>query len=111
MSIQGIEISYSVERIDIEDRYEIVMDVQLETNVPVPAVLTTVNIPQRSTENPLRAGESFIATVTLTNKGLITAEDVQLLMPENAEPLVFEPLINEPFDLPAQSSNTIPVKI
>ena len=111
LSIQGIEISYSVERIDIEDRYEIVMDVQFETNVPVPAVLTTVNIPQRSIENPLRAGESFIATATLTNKGLITAEDVQLLMPENAEPLVFEPLINEPFDLPAQSSKTIPVKI
>ena len=111
LSMQGIEISYSVEKIDIEDRYEIVMDLQFETNVPVPVVLTTVNMPQRSTENLLKAGESFMATATLTNKGLITAEDVQLLMPENAEPLVFEPLINEPFDLPAQSSKIIPVKI
>lgn len=111
LSMQGIKISYSVERIEIEDKYEIVMETQFETNIPVPVILTTISMPQRSTNDLLRKGESFIATATLTNKGLIAAQDVQLLMPENTQPLIFEPFINEPFDLPAQSSKIIPVKI
>ncbi len=50
--------------------------------------------------------------VTLTNRGLITAKDVQLLLPEGLKALVYDQLDNnEPFHLTPGQSVQIPVRI
>lgn len=90
LSYEAINIDWKVEETEIQDEYEIKTNVKFETQVPVPVVELTV--PDRIYTEDLREGESLIFNATLTNKGLITAKDVQLLLPENVTSWRFEPI-------------------
>ena len=90
LSYEAINIDWKVEETEIQDEYEIKTNVKFETQVPVPVVELTV--PDRIYTENLRKGESLIFNATLTNKGLITAKDVQLLLPENVTSWRFEPI-------------------
>ncbi len=109
LSYQAIEVSWKVEETQIEDEYEINTDIQFETNVPVPIVV--MDLPSSIPAEDLQSGESLIFNITLSNKGLIAAEDVQLLMPTGFSTFSFEPMIQGPFELPAQSAITVPIKV
>lgn len=109
LSFNAIKCSFAVEETVVTDEYEIVTTVEFETNVPAPVVV--MNIPDRIAADELQPGESLMFNVTLINKGLITAEDVQLIMPTGFNSFVFEPMIQDPFDLKSQVSVTIPVKV
>lgn len=110
LSYEAITIDYKVEEIEIEDEYEVTTTVNYETNVPVPVVELTV--PSKVEAKSLPEGESVIFYATLTNKGLIAAQDVELLLPEGFKTLSFEALSHtEPFTLAPQQSVSIPVKI
>lgn len=110
LSIEAITIDWKVEETTVQDEYSIVTTVKYETNVPVPVVV--LSVPQRIEAKSLSVGESLIFYATLTNKGLITAEDVQFIAPEGFKTLLFEPLAyNEPFNLAPQQSVLIPVKV
>lgn len=90
LSYEAINIDWKVEETEIQDEYEIKTNVKFETQVPVPVVELTV--PERINTENLRKGESLIFNATLTNKGLIAAKDVQLLLPENVTSWRFEPI-------------------
>lgn len=90
LSYEAINIDWKVEETEIQDEYEIKTNVKFETQVPVPVVELT--IPDRIYTENLRKGESLIFNATLTNKGLIAAKDVQLLLPENVTSWRFEPI-------------------
>ena len=110
LSINGISTTWNVVETEVEDEYEITTDVQFETNVPIPVVL--LSIPDYIPVNDLNVGESLIFNATLTNKGLITAEDVQLQLPTDVDGLTFE-ILGEPkvFDLAPQQSKMIAVQV
>lgn len=110
LSIEAITIDWKVEETTIKDEYSIVTTVKYETNVPVPVV--ELSMPNSIDAKSLPEGESLIFYATLTNRGLITAEDVQLELPTGFRALVFEALSNnEPFSLAPQQSVLIPVKV
>ena len=110
LSNTGISTTWNVVETEVEDEYEITTDVQFETNVPIPVV--TLSMPKSIPAMELQQDESLIFNAVLTNKGLITAEDVELLLPTGFTTLSFEALSNtEPFDLVPQQSVSIPVKV
>lgn len=110
LSIQAIKVNWEVEETTVEDEYEIVTTVTFETNVPTPVV--ELNVPKRIAADELQEGESLIFYATLTNKGLITAKDAELLLPEGFTHLTFEPLAEYTgLTIAPQQAITIPVKV
>ncbi len=103
ISYQAISFSWNVVETTVEDSYIVDLNMEFETNVPVPVV--TITIPQSIPE--IGVGESFSFNVTLTNEGLITAQQVGLYLPENT-PYNFD-IFYTPSDLNAQQSIQIPV--
>lgn len=110
LSIEAITVDWRVEETTVQDEYSIVTTVKCETNVPVPVV--DLSVPNSIDAKNLAEGESLIFYATLTNKGLITAEDVQIELPTGFTALEFEALSsNEPFSLAPQQSVLIPIKV
>lgn len=110
LSYEAINIDWKVEETEIQDEYEIKTNVKFETQVPVPVVELTV--PDRIYTENLRKGESLIFNATLTNKGLITAKDVQLLLPENVTSWRFEPIgPGKANELAPGQSKEIPIRV
>ena len=110
LSYEAINIDWKVEETEIQDEYEIKTNVKFETQVPVPVVELTV--PDRINTEDLRKGESLIFNATLTNKGLIAAKDVQLLLPENVTSWRFEPIDpDKANELAPGQSKEIPIRL
>lgn len=106
----AITYNFVVEETEVKDEYKIVTKVVYETNVPVPCVV--LGVPERIDGDNMRAGESTLVYITATNKGLITALNVTVNIPENTDEWKFEALTSlEPFDLPSQQAVAIPVRI
>lgn len=110
ISISTVTVDWNVVETEVKDEYEIVTTVKYETNVPAPVV--EVIQPDTLFTDNLAVGESLVYYTTLTNHGLISAQQSQLELPKGLNNFRFEPLINaEPMDIPAKSSVTIPVKV
>lgn len=110
MGYTAITYNWNVEETEVEDEYKLVTKVNYETNVPMPVVV--LGVPEKIDGDNMKAGESTIIYITATNKGLITALNNQIVLPENTDEWKFEPLVSiEPADLPAQQSIVIPVRI
>lgn len=77
IAFQAITYSWEVIPTLIEDEYEITLITVFETNVPAPVV--TMNMPD--TLPALEYGEYFPFILTMTNEGLITAEEVAIDFP------------------------------
>ena len=106
----GVTYTWDVVPTEIEDEYKIVTKVEYETNVPVPCVI--IDLPEKIDGDNMAIGDKTIVNMTVTNKGLVTALDVTLNMPENTDEWMFEPLVSiDPFDLPAQQSIVVPIQI
>lgn len=110
LSYEAINIDWKVEETEIQDEYEIKTNVKFETHVPVPVVELTV--PERINTEDLREGESLIFNAILTNKGLIAAKDVQLLLPNDLKSLKFETIgTDEVINLAPKQSKSISVRV
>lgn len=109
LGINGISIDMRYESTEIEDEYSIVTTVKYETNVPIPVVETI--IPSRIAADELAEGESLLFNAVLTNKGLITAVNTQLILPESDDKYEITSLGVESIDLAPQQSVVIPVKV
>lgn len=109
LSIQGITITWNVEETEVEDKYEIVTTVTYETNVPIPVV--ELAIPSRIPVEELRVGESLMFNAILTNKGLVTAHQTQLDLPEGFNTLKFEAMKTGEFTIAPHEVVVIPVKV
>lgn len=104
LSFQAISYTWEVVPTEIEDNYEVQLVMKFETNVPVPVVVM-----EMPTEMPqLFNDETFTFLVTLTNKGLITAKDVELTLPQNDPEYVFVTNFSK-LDLLAQQAIQVPV--
>ena len=107
---QPITISWEVEETEVEDEYHIVTNVQYETNVPIPVV--KIDIPERIDGDNMAVGDAVLIDMKLTNLGLIKAENVIPLLPEDDEEWHFESMgMNEGFTLLPNDSVVIPIRI
>jgi len=103
---QLVNYSWSVFPTTIEDEYVIALEALFETTVPAPVI----TIEPASVDLRLMQGETMQVDFTITNHGLIKADDVHLEI--GAHPrYAFEPLVTEFGDLGAQESITVPVVI
>lgn len=108
LSFQAITYSWEVVETEVEDEYLLETIVKFETNVPTPVVEMT--IPKSIDTESLLVGESLIFNVILTNKGLITAKDVEVIVPKGMQSLTFEPLFNF-FEIKPQEAVMVPVTV
>ena len=83
------------------------LEATFETNVPVPVV--TIETPEEMPS--LAPGESIQIDATVTNHGMIAAEDVELLVPETTRYYTYHPATAKLGTLPAKSSITVPVTV
>ncbi len=103
INIRGIGVSYEVKESTVEDKYEIITKVTYETNVPVPVVEAIY-----PDELPLK---NHVFNIYVINKGLITAQDVTIAIPE-VEGVEFTILSENPIrNLAPQQSAVIPVRM
>ena len=110
LSYQAVSVSWDVEETEVEDEYNIVTTVTYETNVPMPVV--EMIVPDKIDAESLGEGESLIFYAVLTNKGLITAQNTDFSIPEEAGDFKWEPLLEvNGIQLAPQQSITIPIKV
>ena len=111
LSANAVQVSWTVEETEVEDIYEIVTTVNYETSVPVPVV--DLVVPSRLPLDSLAEGESLMYYAIATNKGLITAENTEILTPDTLDNIyVFEPLAeNMNLTIAPQESYIVPVKV
>ncbi|MBN1912670.1 MAG: hypothetical protein JW818_23310, partial [Pirellulales bacterium] len=105
---QTVKYIWSVEETEIQDRTRITVETVFETNVPTPVV--TVDPPVLDLAELTAPGMSMQVDMTLTNHGLIAAQNVQFFFDDH---LLYKitPLINDVGTLPAKSSLTVPILV
>ena len=107
---QAISVSWDVVETEIEDEYDIVTTVTYETNVPAPVI--EIITPDKIDAESLGEGESLVFYAIITNKGLITGQNTEFYIPEEAGGYSWEPLVDiNGIDLAPQQSYTIPIKV
>ena len=103
ISFNAISYSWQVEETTVDDTYEIVNTVTYETRVPKPVVV--VDFPKLSYSNQ-------IAYISVTNKGLISAYNVDIEMPEPNEHVTMEVIGDSSFpELRAGENIRVPVRV
>ncbi len=103
---QVVTYEWSVIPIDLEDNYEITIDATFETHVPAPVI--TVDPP--FVDLAMLESASTQIDFTITNHGLIQADDVELRYQPHPR-FVITPLVESLGNLGAESSVTVPVTI
>lgn len=103
---QLVKYTWTVVPTEIEDRYEFVLDVHFETDVPVPVV----TIEPAVFDLEQLEGEFTQVNYTITNHGLLAARSAKFLFDDHP---VYEitPLVEDLGDIPAKSSIVVPVII
>ncbi|MCA1747862.1 MAG: hypothetical protein LC655_09210, partial [Bacteroidales bacterium] len=104
LAFQAITYTWEVVPTEIEDSYDIELVMEFETNVPAPVVV--MEMPKEMPQ--LFNDETYTFLVTITNKGLITAEDVELRFPED-DPEYEWVTEYRTMDLVAQQAIQVPV--
>lgn len=103
-----VTVEWSVREITIEDRYEITLDAIFETNVPAAVVAlrpTSINLP------PMKPGDIYYGELTLSNQGLVRADNVHFEAPAADEFFRYEFLVEVPYELAAGQRITIPYRV
>lgn len=108
LSRQTVKYTWTVTPTEIEDRYTISVETTFETDVPIPVV--TIDPPLIDLKDLQVVGQVTQINMTVTNHGLIAANDIKLNFGEHPFYKI-EPLINDVDGLAAKSSLTVPVRI
>lgn len=101
---QAVTFSWSVVPTQVEDSYTVTLTTNFQTNVPVPVV--TIDGPDNVPH--VEPNEPYPFNITLQNHGLVTAENVQLILP-TTHPIYEFVTSYEPAPLPALSLINVPV--
>ena len=109
LSFQAIVVTYKMVETSIPDVYTTETVVKYETSVPTPII--EMIAPDKIETDNLQQGESIIYNIILTNRGLITAKDIIVNVPEVFKTLKFEPLIGNGFYIKPLESVIVPVKV
>ena len=109
ITYQAVTYTWNVERVEIEDKYEIEIEAEYETNVPVPVVTAEFpnGLPNRESFNP---GDKDVAYLVIANHGLIAAKNVAVNVPVMNH-FRFIPDVDHIDSLPASYSVVVPVTI
>ena len=102
-----VTVEWSVREITIQDRYEITLTSTFETDVPAAVVVvqpTSVNLPK------LKPGDVFLGEFTLTNYGLVRADNVKPQLPPSDQYVRYEFLVDIPASLDAKQRITLPYR-
>jgi RHS repeat-associated protein len=103
-----VTVEWEVVETSIQDKYEIVLTATFETNVPAPVVLAepaSVNLPD------MKAGDIYFGELTLTNYGLVRADNVEFTIPDGGEFAEYELLTALPDRLNAKEKVVIPFRV
>jgi hypothetical protein len=103
-----VTVEWSVVPTIIQDRYEIVLNITYETEVPAPVVIIdppSVSLPA------MQPGDILNGEYAIRNLGLIRADDVQLHMPPSGDYYRFDLLAEVPDRLDAQQTIRVPYRI
>ena len=108
LQYQTISIDFSVTETTVQDVYDINLEATFQTQVPAPVILLeplSINLPD------LQVGEELTGELTLTNYGLIQAEQVAFTPPQSDEYYKYEFLADVPKVLAAKQRVVIPYRI
>ncbi|MFV0478635.1 MAG: Ig-like domain-containing protein [Parahaliea sp.] len=108
MDYQVVSIEFSVTETTIQDEYDIVLEATYQTQVPAPVVLLepmSINLPA------MQPGEEITGELTLSNYGLVRADDLQFALPDSDAYLRYEFFGELPTQLAAKSRVVIPYRI
>ena len=108
LPFQAIKITWDVVETTVEDKYDIKTTVTYETRVPKP-VVEVIGPDSISAQNIRNYGSDLVYYV-LTNKGLITAQDVTVTL-GNIEGCDVTYLREMPFDLAPGATEIVPVQV
>jgi hypothetical protein len=103
-----ISLEWSVTEITIEDRYEITLDITYETDVPAPVVVIE---PPGITLPEMAPGQVYRGELTITNYGLIRADNVVFTPPADDQFFDYEFQAEVPDSLEAKQRITVPYRI
>jgi len=103
-----INVEWSVQEITLEDRYEIVLNAVFETNVPGAVVVAE---PASVTLPDMDPGDVYYGEFTLTNHGLIKAEDLEVFKPSASGSFSYELLEGLPAELAPNESIRVPYRV
>ncbi|MGD9010517.1 MAG: hypothetical protein PVG41_21510, partial [Desulfobacteraceae bacterium] len=92
----------------VKDSYEIVLNITYETDVPAPVVVCD---PPSFSLPDMQAGDVLNGEFTLTNHGLIRADNLELHLPPDDEYFNYEILIDLPDSLGAKERITVPYRL
>ncbi len=108
LSYNLVSVEWEVNEITIEDRYEINLNATYETDVPAPVVIAepaAINVPE------MEAGDVYNGEFTLSNYGLIQAEELEFQLPDDDEYFAYELLDTLPDTLGAKERITVSYRI
>ena len=103
-----VSFEWSVTETTIQDRYDVTLNATYHTNVPAPVVViepTSINLPD------LQQGEEFTGEITISNYGLVRADNFELTLPQDNDKLRFEFSGNVPSALGAKDRITLAYRI
>ncbi|RJP79798.1 MAG: hypothetical protein C4522_09325, partial [Desulfobacteraceae bacterium] len=103
-----VTVEWEVTEITIQDKYEITLNTTFETNVPAAVVIaspSSVSLPR------MKAGDVYNGEFTLTNHGLIRADNLTIAFPTSDNNFKYEILGGIPAGIAAKARITIPYKI
>ncbi len=106
MPRQLVSYQWTVVPTEIPDEYQIVLQSVFQTEVPVPNVV----VAEPEVMLLVAPGEASQFTITLSNEGLIQAENVSISVPDDPTYLV-TPLVTSVGIIPAQSTVQVPVTV
>ena len=108
LSRQTVQYNWTVTQTEIEDKYNITVESVFETNVPIPTVV--IDPPLIDLEGLDVVGQVMQVDMTLTNHGLIAANDLSFSFSDHPFYKI-EPLVNNIGTLGAKSSAIIPIRV
>jgi hypothetical protein len=104
-----ITLEWSVREIILEDRYEIVLNATYEVDVPAAVVVLE---PSSVTLPDMAPGDVFFGELSITNHGLIRADDISYTFPTSNAYFQFDFLtVALPETLAAKGVSTIPYRV
>ena len=108
LDYQVVSIEFSVTETTIRDVYDIVLEATYQTQVPAPVVLLepmSINLPA------MQQGEEITGELTLSNYGLVRADDIRFALPQSDANFRYEFFGQLPTQLAAKSRVSIPYRI
>ncbi len=108
LDFSAVSVEWSVVETTVQDRYDVVLTATYQTQVPAPVVVMeplSINLPD------MQVGEEITGTITITNYGLIRADNVVFTPPPLDEFFRIEIMGTVPNALNAKQRVSLPYKI